>query len=202
MFKKIIYLFLTITSISLSTVNADVPAQVKPIQCSPQLKKHLNMILTIPEARALIAAIQSEGNFSIVTNNHQLSKQFGAFWDMTNRKICISLTSNCSEGEILGSILFELQNAAVNSKLEQLDYLAATRRIKKEAYVQQVERLEYENSKKAVVLAKKGIELGILPKNACLPTYNSFEEHYRFQKIGGHSEVIGKNYDQLMTTSF
>lgn len=166
-------------------------------KCDPQLQPMLNKIMQIDEAKNLIAEIQKEGPIYVRVIHHQLSDQFGAFWDISNRAICVSLNANISEGDVIGSILFELHNAAADAKLERLDYLATTGGIDRESYVQAVEYIEYENSKKAAAIANKGISLGIFPRDAALPTYRDFEEHYRYQKIGGHSAVIAKNFDQL-----
>src|SRR4051812_24044357 len=51
------------------------------VRCAPQLQSHLNSIQKIPEAKALIEAIQKEGPIQIVVKNTNLSNQFGAYWD-------------------------------------------------------------------------------------------------------------------------
>ena len=97
----------------------------------------------------------------------------------------------------MGSILFELHNALADSKITYYYQLAAQGKIKKEAYVSGIEYIEYQNSMKASQLASKGIEMGVFPRSAYLPTYGSFEEYYRFQKKAGHSAWIAYTYDQL-----
>lgn len=171
---------------------------LQSIPCSPELKKQLEKILKVPEARTLIASIQQQGSFRIVANHHKLSKQFGAYWDLDRRQVCINCASHVSEGRVIGSILFELHNALITAKYDHLDHLAATGQIDKESYVRSSEYLEYQNSLMAAQIAKKGIEMGIFPKDACLPTYSDFEEHYHFQKVGGHSAWIAKNFDNLI----
>src|SRR5262249_4648040 len=116
-------------------------------------------------------------------------------WDRQDRIIGIHLSSRVSEGNIIGSIIFELHNALTNNKVDHLDHLAISRRIGKEKYVEAMELLEYQNSKKASAMAQEGIEKGIFPVNARLPTYNSFEEHYYYQKISGHSASFEQAYD-------
>lgn len=181
------------------------PHQVKSkpltIPCSPQLQDSLDTILKLPEVRDLISVIQKEGPFRFAVKNTHLSEKFGAFWDMNNRVICVGISPCISKGEIIGSMLFELHNALVNSQLNQLDDLVARRKISKEAYVEAVERLEYKNSLNASSLATKGIRLGIFPESAHLFTYSSFEEHYRIQKMAGHSAWIAKTYDQIVQDS-
>jgi len=167
------------------------------VKCAPQLQSCFKTIQKLPEVKRLIEDIQKEGSIGIAINNHPLSQQFGAFWDPDRRMIFVSPSTHNSEGQTIGSILFELQNAFVSSKINHLDSLASQGKIDKEKYVEAMERLEYHNSKNASKLAEKGIKLGIFPAAARLHTYRDFEEHYRIQKMAGHSAWIAKNYDSL-----
>lgn len=168
------------------------------IECPPQLRKCLAKIQKMPEAQKLISAIQKEGPLRIAINNTDLSEQFGAFWDCDCRTIVISPAWHESEGRLIGTLLFELFNASVSSKFDELEHLAITGKISKENYVEAMEYLEYQNSKNAAKIAERGIQLGIFPESARLPTYKNFEEHYHYQKIGGHSAWIAKMYEQLV----
>lgn len=199
MLKKFIVLscFLFIAYQIPITAQQTNSSQQLSVDCAPQLQPCLKKILQIPEAKNLIAAIQQEGPIRIKVNNHPLSNQFGAYWDVDERTICVSLSSNQGEGELIGSIIFELHNAFANAKLDYLDKLARERILNRESYVKAVEFVEYENSLAASKLAKKGIDMGIFPRQAHLPTYKNFEEHYRYQRVGGHSVWIERNYDQL-----
>lgn len=190
MFKKL-YLF----TIFILICNANYSFAVVPVNCCPELQSSLASIQKIPEARKLIDAIQKEGPITIMLRNTELSDEFGAFWDGDRRIIAIS--SRQSPGARIGSILFELHNASVSSKLNHLDTLAETGKIDRDSYVESVEYLEYRNSIGASTIAEKGIKMGIFPKEARLPVYKNFEEHFYYQKIGGHSSWIAKNYDQL-----
>lgn len=194
MFKKIISLsaLLIINYTAIFAASSDMG-----IDCAPQLRSCLNAIQQLPEARKLITNVQKEGPIRIVLTNHSLSRQFGAFWDVDRRIISISPAPHESEGDIIGSIIFELHNASTNSKINHYDHLASIGEIDRDNYVRAIEYLEYENSKKASLMAEKGIKLGLFPKSATLPTYSNFEEHFHYQKIGGHSAWIGKTYDQL-----
>lgn len=167
--------------------------------CAPQLQKAYSKLIMLPEVRRLISAIEQDGPITITSINTHLSKQFGALWDPINRRICVNMSSNRSEGSIIGSILFELHNASVNSKLNRLDYLAAIGKIDRENYVRGIEYLEYINSLNASQISEKGIREGLFPPSSFLPTYGTFEEHYRIQKLGGHSAVIARNFDELQT---
>lgn len=200
MINKFKYLIFILSFIQIVTLSAEYKnTQTMDIECDSHIKECVIKILKIPEARELVEEIQNEGPISIERNDNALSQQFGAFWDEDNRIIFVNESSHRSEGDLIGSILFELHNAAVNSKLDHYDSLAASDRISREDYVESIERIEYENSKKAAEIADKGIRSGILPRSARLPTYRNFEEHYHYQKIGGHSAWISKNYDLLQS---
>lgn len=173
---------------------------VSMIPCAPELQRSLKQIQQVPEARELISKVQREGAISILVNR-TIPGQFAAFWDQDERIIYVTLSSDRVEGSIIGSILFELHNALNTSKLDRYDILAREGKIDKNSYVEGVERLEYENSLNAARIAEKGIQMGIFPRGARLPTYASFEEHYRIQKMGGHSAWIANNYDQLARPS-
>lgn len=168
------------------------------IPCAPELQGCLSKIQQLPEARNLIATIQKEGGIQIVINNDpNLTKQFGAFWDPSHRIITVNYSRQIPEGSLIGSIIFEMHNALVNSKMIKLDNLAATGKIDRDAYVEEFERLEYKNSKDASRLVQKGIQRGVYPENAHLYTYTTFEEHFYVQKEAGHSEFIARNFDYL-----
>lgn len=186
-----------IVFILFASVNIQAANNVS-VSCAPQLQNCINKMQKLPEIRELLAEIQREGLIRIITSNHGLARQFGAFWDPDQRTISVNLSAHTSEGELIGSILFEMHNASINSQLDHLDYLAVRRQIDKRSYVEAVERLEYQNSVKASKIAQKGIELGIFPPSATLQTYSSFEEHYRIQQEAGHSSWIARTYDNLV----
>lgn len=194
--KKIIFYFF-LAACAFLNVPLSAEIDLMHVECARPLQKHFSKILKIAGARKLISTIQKEGPFRIVANKHRLSEQFGAFWDIGRRTICVNLSPRSSEGELIGSILFELHNAAANAKLRHYNQLAEMRGIDRESYVRGIEYIEYENSLKAALIATQGIKMGILPSDARLPTYRNFEEHYRYQIKGGHSAWIAKNYDYL-----
>jgi hypothetical protein len=171
------------------------------VECTPTLQHLWSLIQKLPEARTLIAAIQREGSLRITSSSASLAQQFGAFWDPDQRVICVNTAPHKTQGDIIGSIIFELHNAFTSSKLDHLDHLASLGHISQEKYVESVEHLEYINSLNASKMAKQGIQLGLFPQDAQLMTYDSFEEHYRMQKIGGHSAWIARTYKQLRTSS-
>lgn len=189
MIKKIISCFLLLTLFICSDSFA--------LECAPQLRNIVNKIRQVPEAQQLIAQAEREGPIKIIINPNPIAQQFGACWDIDERVIFVNYSPNGSEGVLIGSILFELHNAAVNNQYKKLFDAAAAGTISKENYVREMERLEYDNSLKCAQVAQKGIMLGVFPLNARLPTYGSFEEHYRIQHQGGHSQVLSQHYDRL-----
>lgn len=168
----------------------------REVPCDPRLQKCWSKILKLPRAQELIAEIQRQGPIRIRVANHTLSDQFGAFWDRMDRAIGVHLSSRVSEGQLIGSIIFELHNALADSKMDQLDYLASRGQISRDKYVEGMEFIEYENSKLAATLAEQGIQQGLFPPGARLPTYRNFEEHFYYQKISGHSAWFAQAYDQ------
>lgn len=195
MFKTIISFFVFLSCAS-SAFSLSTPSWAN-IHCSPRLKECLSAIQKLPEAQKLISRIQKEGPIQIATNDSPLSRQFGAFWDSGRRTIYINPSAHETEGEIIGSIIFELHNADMTMRFDEIDYLAATGKIDKNNYVRSMEFVEYENSKKAAAIAEKGVQLGLFPKTARLPTYRNFEEHFYFQKVGGHSACFERIYNRI-----
>jgi hypothetical protein len=202
MLKKIVILCCAMLTCQVFLMSAEKHAnnQQNSVYYSSQLKNVMKIIEDLPDAKHLIAKIQKEGKFNIVVNKGlKVCEEFGACWNPDTRTIIVNstLTSQFSKGALIGSILFELQNAAVDSKIHYYNSLAAMGKISQEDYVRSMEYLEYENSHKAAALAKKGIELGIFPKSAYLPTYSNFEEHYKAQRMSGHSAYFARNYKQI-----
>jgi hypothetical protein len=198
--KMVLFLFCSLASLPLIAApgqNTQQQQQVQQIPCSPALQPYLAKLLQVEEVRTLIGEIQKEGPIQLIANNQRLSQQFGAYWDLDKRAICVNLSSHYSEGQVIGSILFELHNAIANSKLEYYDAQVVAGKLDRAKYVEAIEYLEYENSLKAAALAKRGIALGLFPADSALPTYRNFEEHFKYQKIGGHSAFIAQNYDRL-----
>lgn len=197
-FIKIIHILIFYSIISVPLQAASTSPSVI---CASQLQSYLQSILKIPEAKVLLESIAKEGPIRIVTGNHAVSRQFGAFWDPDRRIICIHLPSHAPQQEIIGSLLFELHNAAANSKIHQLNQLASQRKINKERYIESMEYLEYMNSKKASQIAVKGVKMGALPQGSDLPTYSNFQEHFKAQKQSGHSACFAHNYDLCLKQS-
>lgn len=184
--------------LTLGSIEAASPRQNQQIvACDAPLQRYMNVILKLPNARKVIDQIQQEGSLRIAVAHHTLSDKFGAYWDRQLRVIGVNMSPHASEGAIIGSILFELHNALGNSKVDQLDRLAQTRQISREKYVEKMEYLEYQNSKMAAQLAEEGIQAGLFPRDARLPTYSCFDEHFYYQKMSGHSDWFAQAFDEI-----
>lgn len=166
---------------------------------SARLDRTLSRIKKMPEVCQMLKTVEQEGAITFEASPVFLSKQFGAFWDPHKRRVCVNVDR--TEGELISLIIFELHNALASKKLYYLAVLAFENRISRNNYIEAVERLEYQNSLSASRMVEKGINLKIFPQDARLLTYSSFKEHYRFQKIGGHSGWIGRCYDGLVSKS-
>lgn len=184
--------------LTLGTIEAASPRQNQQIvACDAPLQRYVNLILKLPNARSVIDQIQKEGPLRIAVAHNALSNKFGAYWDREMRVIGVNMSPHASEGDIIGSIIFELHNALGNSKVDQLDRLAQTRQISREKYVEKMEYLEYQNSIMAAELAEAGIKMGLFPRNARLPTYSCFDEHFYYQKMSGHSNWFAQAFDEI-----
>lgn len=168
------------------------------IECSPELKPYIDNIQKLPEVNEILETIWKEGPIKVMSSrNNHIAQQFGACWD-TERRI-IFVNADRPKGQVYKSIIFEMHNALVNSKMDDLDRQAISRQIGREDYIRGIEYLEYVNSKNGAKIADLGIAKGLFPSDCRFHTYRDFEEHYRWQVYGGHSDVIGRNYDYLTT---
>lgn len=186
---KVLLIICSIFTFSQATAALNIP-------CSPELKPYIDKIQELPEAREVLDQIWKEGSIKIYNpSNNNIAAQFGACWDMERRIIFVN--ANRPKGQVFKSILFELQNALVNKKLAYYDQLAQNHQIGREEYIRSIEHLEFINSKNGARIAEAGISKGLFPEECRFHTYKDFEEHYRWQQYGGHSAVIGQNYDFL-----
>ncbi|MBA3604247.1 MAG: hypothetical protein H0W50_11580 [Parachlamydiaceae bacterium] len=195
--KQMLLNFLILAIFSTLSLFSATP-KTNQLNVDPKLSQYVKTIQAFPEGKKLISNILAEGQLNIQVGVNGVARNFKACWNQDSRTIIICLATNPPQGEVIASILFELHNASVTSKMDNLDQMAQYGKINKQEYVRSFEHLEYLNSINTANLAKIGIEKGLFPKNALLPTYKNFDEHFYYQKISGHSDVIAKNYDILM----
>jgi hypothetical protein len=183
--KSIILLFL----LSCGTLFAYPSCQ------DPLLNQALLAIYQLPEGRALIEQVESEGSIAICSA--PFKSQSNALWSGTDRKIVLNASYKRPLGGIIQSMFFELHNAAAETKFCQLDRMAQKKMIDKETYIESIERLEHSNAVCTSNLLKKGVRLGLFPVDAKWPVPPHFEQHYQFQKQCGHAGAIGSVYDYI-----
>ncbi|MBA2728249.1 MAG: hypothetical protein H0U49_08785 [Parachlamydiaceae bacterium] len=171
--------------------------QYVSVQYSPELKNSLRAIRNLKEGNKLICDILKQGALRLSVAKNECSVKFGACWDPDRRIIFINLSSHNSEEEIIASLIFELHNALKTPQFNQLFSLATNQKIDKEKYVKSIEFIEYQNSIDTAALIKLGVEKKVFGKNTYVSTYNTFDEHYWYQKMSGHSAVHANNYDSL-----
>lgn len=162
----------------------------------PRAQAALQKIQQIPEVRTLI--IEAEKRGPIVVRVETLPHdKFEAFWDSSNRIVRINEPFNKVEGVFIGSLLFELHNAATDQQLKHFFTLAREGRITKEKYVESIERIEHQNALNTSTLLEKGIRLGLFNQDARWPVYRDFDDHYKVQQLQHHSAWIANNYDRM-----
>lgn len=164
-------------------------------QVPPQLKPLVTTLLTLPEARTLLAKVSQEGPVGIVMQNDPTGK-FDAMWEGDSRLIKVNPHRHPNEGSWICSILFELHNASTNKHMLSLFRSAENNQVSKEAWVEQMERMEHTNALNTCRLLEKGIAQGIYPPEAHWTIFNSFDDYYMFQQITDHSQWLANKYDQ------
>lgn len=162
----------------------------------PRAKEILTKIQKIPEVNRLIQDVEKEGPVHIEVMNIT-SSDFDAFWDSANRVVRINERHNQKEGVFICSLIFELHNASTDRHFKQLYQMAKQGQISKDKYVENVERMEHQNALNASTILEKGIRLGIFDTDARWFILRDFKDHFRVQKMHGHSAWIAKNYDRL-----
>ncbi|MGZ3632891.1 MAG: hypothetical protein ACXWM7_01000 [Parachlamydiaceae bacterium] len=167
------------------------------VKCEKRLLPYLQAIQAFSEGKELVQTILKEGSFQIKAAENHVTQQFHACWDPQNRMVLISFEDDPKEEDIMASLVFELHNATKTSQFADLDRMAYEGRINKKDYVVFSEYVEYVNSLNASKIVKAGIKKGLFPKKTYLHAYKNFEEYLHYQKLGGHSAAIGRNFDML-----
>lgn len=187
-FSFIFVLFTLSFSLFAETYFSNVP---------PILKKEVDMLTRFPDTKTLLSSLANEGPITLqwISMGDQ---GFNAFWASEERTIGLNASKQWSEGEKIYSILFELHNAVSTKQFDYLDRLALLRQIDKQRYIEEVEKIEYQNGVKTSFLLKRGVQLGYFPNGCRFPIYPDFNEHLQFQKESGHSAFIGNRYEALL----
>ncbi len=168
---------------------------------SPELRRPLHLLYHFDESRQILSKVEAEAPLNVSLT--QLGERgSNAIWDPNRWTILLNSSKKRTIGVNVRSILFELHNALSNKKFVYYNGLARAGKISKAAYVETIERIEYQNALQTIAILKKGIELNIFPKDADWNVAPNFEEHFQIQKKAGHSQFITYNYDNLRNTIF
>lgn len=162
----------------------------------PLLNQALLSIYQLPEGRALIEQVESEGPIAICSSS--FNSESNALWNGTERKVVLNATKKRPFGGLIQSMFFELHNAAAEAQFCQLDQMAQKKLIDRESYIEAIEKLEHSNALSTCNFLEKGIHLGLFPVDAKWPVPQHFKQHYQFQKQCGHAQAIGSIYDHLI----
>lgn len=162
----------------------------------PRAKEILTKIQKLPEVARLIQEVEKEGPVHVEVMDIT-SSNFEAFWDSAHRIVRINERHNQIEGVFICSLIFELHNASTDRRFKQLYHMAKQGQISKDSYVENVERMEHQNAINASTILEKGIRLGLFDKDARWFILRDFKDHFRVQKMHGHSAWIAKNYERL-----
>lgn len=163
---------------------------------APQVQKAAQAVMSFDESRAVAQKAEAQGPIRV--EFRPLGKDmFYACWIGDKRTIVLNADKNWNEGKKISSILFELHNALADKYYVDLNMQAYFGKISKDQYVASVEKREYENSLLNSNILEHGIQAGKFPKEAYLPAFPSFEEHFKVQLEYGHSAAIAEQYDHM-----
>ncbi len=169
--------------------------------CDPKLKRAFDTAVSLDETKVLWERINREGEVRIFAK-HGNQNNFKAYWEGEERIICVNLGLKPTVGEQVSSLLFEMHNALRDKKTVSLYNQAAQRRISKETFAREMERVEYENSLDACTLLEKGVKAGIYPQECYLQRYANFESFLNAQKMHGHFHHYLRTYNEIQGIAF
>ncbi len=166
------------------------------ISPTPKTIEALNLLKKLPGFNELLRDVESEGAVKLEMVCLQ-EESFDAFWDSSQRKIRINTLKNEDFNVLVCSILFELHNAKSDKQFKSFYTKARTAQMSKEAYVENVERMEHNNALNCSLLLEKGIDLGLLSEKAAWPILRDFDDHYKLQQIKEHSNWLATSYENM-----
>ncbi|MCB1148635.1 MAG: hypothetical protein KDK48_00580 [Chlamydiia bacterium] len=177
---KILFFITGLFSLTLGAVNA--PTEVQPL---------LEKIAEVEEG-ALLLKKHADIQVRFIPK-----QQFDAYWVAGARTICLSETNRSRPERLLRSLIFELHNAESTAKLQALHSLARARRISRNEYIKQCEKIEFLNSLATMDILEKGIRSGRFPHASRWLMPRTFDDYFRVQLQSGHASYHGSNYDRL-----
>lgn len=168
------------------------------MRCASELSTVLDKVESLPEGKELIFKVLEQGPLSIKVNNIY-PDQFEGYWGGHNRTIYITKKRDSSDCSLVTTLLFELHNAVRTAAIKEVQCLVSNNQMNRTEFIQAIEYIEYENALSTTKLLNLGVKDGIFPRYCHWNIAGTFEEHYRIQREAGHSEWIGKMYDDLVS---
>ena len=132
-------------------------------------------------------------------DHFQIKDTSFSHWDWQDKTLYLSIKEK-DESDQIQTYLFELHNAAHTSKFIDLGEREET--LGANAYVKQIEEVEYSSAKLTQIrleILAANFEFDI-EKSAFEALYPSFELHYLFQQVSGHSQIIASRYQKRHPT--
>ena len=166
----------------------------------PQLTVPMRALYQNKESQQLLSQAESEGPLTIKMASLG-AQASNAVWLPDERTICLNVSKKRSLGSLICSMIFELHNATTTKQFNHTDQLAASGRLSKQKYIETIERIEYANALKTSQMLERGVRKGVFPADARYPIAPTFEEHYAIQIQYGHSQFIGRMYENLICQS-
>lgn len=163
---------------------------------SNELKPSIEKIYALPESSELLQKVEQQGPLIIIYESCPGYPYF-AHWNGQERTITINSDKHPSEGQIIQSVIFELNNALDAHELSVFYSQAENGALDKEAFVEGIERMEHRHTLDTAALLKKGIDQKIFPENALWPSIVEFRTYYQIQQLTGHSQWLAERYDQV-----
>lgn len=162
-----------------------------------QLAAPIRQLYQFDQTQQLLKRVEAQGAVSIKTTTFGANAS-NAAWFPEERTIYLNVSKSRTQGSMICSIVFELHNALSDNQFTKCDQLARTGKINKAQYIEAIERIEYNNALQASRMLENGVRKGVFPSDSLWPIASTFEEHFRIQKMAGHSSVIGQLYDDLI----
>jgi len=187
--------------IQLSVLNP-FPPTLNQIDSLPlPLIKATSVVLNFDCARQIVSAILKDGPITI---DGTKSFEGQSKWNSTKRILFISKDEiekpDNNLYRIVSHLMFELFNALKDYMFEELEKKAVKKKIDKEIFVKEIERIEFQshnNTKKLLGMAVKSGHLTEPDLLEDVPIIEDFDTHYKYHQLIGHTERYAKRFDTL-----
>jgi len=180
----------------ISSLNATQTSFFPPI-----LKKASDFIFSFPQTRKIISTVLTSGTFTIDAST---SFTCQSSWNVETRVLSISKDEiekpHNTVHKIASHLIFELFNAVKSPLFKLLKQNVLDRKIDKQTFVTETEKIEFESQKESKKVLKQIVKVAHLSRQIFqqdLSGFANFDLHYRYQQLVGHSTRYEKYFDQL-----